>query len=142
MIKLYLSIIILFSLLIACSDDGLDSNNGGNNSNNGGIEPTFSDIYAKIIEIRCATSGCHVSTHRDLDMSTKTVAYDNLIDVQSSQSLDYIEPGEPLNSYLYIKITDDSPPAGLRMPRTGPPYLSSSEISAIRVWIENGALDN
>ena len=135
MIKIFLSSFILFLLLIACSDESTEPVIGE-------IEPTFSDIYTKVISVKCATSGCHVSTHPNLDMSTKMLAYTNLFNKPSSQSLDYIEPGEPDNSYLYIKITDDSPPAGLRMPRTGPPYLSDEVISTIREWIVAGALNN
>jgi hypothetical protein len=53
-----------------------------------------------------------------------------------------IKPGEPENSYLYLKVTG-RPPVGNPMP---PPstgiVLDGSEVDAIKNWILQGALDN
>jgi len=45
----------------------------------------------------------------------------------------------PDESLMYLKISMDSPPRGVRMPADGPPYLSDAQIAAIRRWMEEGA---
>lgn len=117
----------------SCSDKSTGSDD---------FNATYSDIYSNVISTRCATSGCHVSSHPYLDLSNKELAYTKLINKKNhSNTFDYIEPNEPDNSYLYLKIIGD-PGAGARMPKNGPPYLTEDEISTIREWIESGALNN
>lgn len=62
--------------------------------------------------------------HRDMDHGARVV------------------PGDSANSYLYQKVSMDSPPeGGARMPFGGPP-LSQSQIDLIKSWIDQGALNN
>lgn len=49
-------------------------------------------------------------------------------------------PYEPDNSFLYLKLTP-APPSGARMPFGGP-YLTEAQMTLIRNWIGEGALDN
>ena len=57
----------------------------------------------------------------------------------SSQSI--IVPGKPCKSVLYLKLTA-APPSGARMPATGPPFFTASEIQLVHDWIAEGAHDN
>ncbi len=51
-----------------------------------------------------------------------------------------IKPGEPTNSYLYLKVISSDPRrVGERMPLDEPPYLPPEKIEALRAWIARGA---
>ncbi len=95
-----------------------------------------------IFNDQCAFSGCHAgsSPQEGLNLS-QSVAYNNLVDVPSSQqsSIKRIAPGQPDNSYLVMKIEGAVGIDGDRMPADGPPYLTASQIDSIRLWISNGA---
>jgi hypothetical protein len=51
----------------------------------------------------------------------------------------FIDPGNPDNSYVYLKIASDSPPAGDRMPQMVSPW-SADRIALLQAWILDGAL--
>lgn len=104
-----------------------------------GPPATFSGIQAAVFTPTCAASGCHDGTSRP--NLSPAVAYNAIVDRQSSGSLDYIEPGDPDASYLYLKITGDSRIIGDRMPKDQAP-LSPATIDSIRAWIAAGALNN
>jgi len=65
----------------------------------------------------------------------------DLIDQPSvrNPNLILVLPGDPDNSLLYQKVSQDLPPVGFRMPLFDEP-LSDVEIDLIRRWIEQGAL--
>lgn len=50
----------------------------------------------------------------------------------------HVIPGDADNSFLYQKVAQELPPAGLRMPLLAEP-LSDVEIDLIRRWIDQGA---
>jgi hypothetical protein len=52
-----------------------------------------------------------------------------------------VVPGDPLTSFLYHKINDATPVAGLQMP-WGQPALPAATQAVIFDWITEGALDN
>lgn len=135
MIKYSAVLIIFFSILSACSEDS------GSNS----LSPEFSAIYSDVLSLRCAKGGCHDGGHPRLNMPTKELAYSNLLNLNSSQGLKYIQPGSADSSYLFLKIIlDPSGRSGARMPRDGETngYLTNNQIAAIRDWIQDGAPDN
>ena len=49
--------------------------------------------------------------------------------------------GDALNSFVYLKISQTTPPCGVRMP-FGLPPLSVANQMTIFDWIQQGALDN
>jgi hypothetical protein len=110
----------------------------------GGNEATFAAVQSQIFTPSCALSGCHNSTSQasGLDLTAGS-AYGNIVNVASSEQpgVDRIEPGEPSESYLYLKVTGDSSISGSRMP-LGRPALSGDLIDLLRDWIEDGAPDN
>jgi PKD repeat protein len=106
-----------------------------------GETATFSAVQQQIFSQSCAFSSCHggAAPAQGLDLS-EGAAYGEIVNAPSNQvpSLDLIEPSDPDNSYLYQKVTDDSPISGSRMPRGAAP-LSQQLIDLLRDWIERGA---
>ncbi len=107
----------------------------------GGSSATFSAVQSQIFTASCAFSGCHGGSSPSQGMNlSQGMAYANIVGVPSSQqpSLDRIEPNEPEESYLYLKVTNDSSISGGRMPPGGGP-LAQDLIDLLRDWIERGA---
>ena len=54
-----------------------------------------------------------------------------------------VNPGDPTTSFFYLKISENPPPVGYRMPApaTGS-VLESAEIDRVRRWILQGAPNN
>ena len=102
------------------------------------IQPIFS----------VACSGCHIGgTAGGLSLAEGS-AHGNLVNVAANNpnaGMARITPANPLASFLFQKINctnlNEIPdtPFGLRMPRSGPPYLSAQDQAAILDWIEQGA---
>ncbi len=110
----------------------------------GGNEATFTAVQNQIFTPSCALSGCHSSGSQASGLNLSAgAAYSNIVNVASNEqpSVDRIEPGEPSDSYLYLKVTGDSSIDGSRMPLGGP-ALSEDLIDLLRDWIEAGAPDN
>jgi len=72
------------------------------------------------------------------------LAWSNIVDVASAEdpNLNRVQPGDPDNSYLVLKLEGSPRILGGQMPQDGPPFLSQAEIDAIRQWILDGAQDN
>ena len=94
-------------------------------------------------------SGCHspggsaVMDHGIAMNLTAGRAYDSIVNQTSVQNPTWtiVAPGDSASSLLYLKVSSDDPPVGVRMPRFTHP-LSGSEIGLIRDWIDQGALNN
>jgi hypothetical protein len=52
-----------------------------------------------------------------------------------------VAPGDPETSYLVHKLDGRSSIVGSRMPQGGP-FLSTTEINAVRAWVTAGAPNN
>jgi len=112
------------------------------------LTPTFSSIQHNIFEAtdssgRPACTNCHNaigSRFNGVDL-TSAAAYANLVNVASREkpSLMRVTPGDPDNSYLIHKLEGGPGIVGLRMPFSGPPYLTDGQIVVIRRWIQLGA---
>lgn len=89
------------------------------------------DIFPILIS-SCAMSGCH-------DAATAQNGI-NLSSYQSIMSTADIIPGDPGNSELYEKITENDPED--RMPPPPMTALTTDQILSIRKWIEQGARNN
>src|SRR5262249_40690050 len=99
---------------------------------------TFDAIQQVVFEKNgCTQQVCHGSSAQGgLDLST-TVAYDNLLEVPSSESrFKRIEPGDKDRSYLWLKLAAKTKPgllpsgveiSGAPMPN-GLPAISDSEL--------------
>lgn len=81
----------------------------------------------------CVSASCHVFM---------TDAYDNIVDVPSSQvpSMPFIKPGSPEMSYIMHKLEGTHlgvGGSGQAMPPGGP--LKANVLDMLRVWIQEGA---
>ena len=140
--KKFLLSLTISGFLLACKhtlqQPNPTLNNGGNSNNNGNnnTDPCDPDsVYFKntilpVLVSNCTMSGCHNATsHKD---GVVLDNYENVIETGD------IEPFKPNKSDLYEAITETDPDK--RMPPSG--SLSADLIEKIRIWIEQGALDN
>ena len=102
--------------------------------------PSFAADIQPILSDRCAIPGCHiVATDANFGLVLKDVdtSYADLVNVDSKEfpGIPRVQPGNPDNSYIVIKLEDHS------MPKAGPP-LSIGTIGTIRNWITQGAAKN
>ncbi len=111
--------------LAGCSSDS-PTGGGGGVSFGGEVQPIF--------DAHCG--GCH-PPNGGLDLSPAG-SYVNLVSVMSSTYGQMrVQPGDPNNSVLYGKASGDF--ADGAMP---PADLDPSQVETIRLWIQEGALDN
>jgi hypothetical protein len=98
-----------------------------------------------ILEFNCG--GCH---NADDPQGSLTLlgdgVYERLLEPSGQLSdMNLIEPGDPTQSYLFLKLIDDDRIQGRQMPYnplTGEGSLSQAEISDIETWIINGAVED
>ncbi len=146
------SSIRLFGALLVCAacasssacDEKLSSITGPTPN----LTTTFTSFMTEIVQsgtntacINCHTPGGPAS---GLLVLTPQVAYANLVNAPSRQKPGetLVIPGDPETSYLIKKLEGRAGITGLRMPRSGPPYLTDGQIRVIRRWIENGAVND
>jgi hypothetical protein len=105
----------------------------------------FDQIQTEIFNQNCLSAGCHNGAAQagGLNLS-EGVSYDDLVDVLSENAvaadrgLLRVEPFEPDDSFLIIKLTNPALGEGTRMPQGANP-LPASDIEMIRAWIADGA---
>jgi hypothetical protein len=95
--------------------------------------PTYNQDVKPILNSKCV--GCHsqLSSYNGVVNGTARGSA-----CQGTQNSNYVVPGDPNSSLIYLKITN--PPCGSRMPPGG--SLSQSEIDTIKNWILGGAPEN
>ncbi|HVN33459.1 MAG TPA: CHRD domain-containing protein [Thermoanaerobaculaceae bacterium] len=100
---------------------------------------TLSAIQVQIFTPIC--SSCH-PPNQEMDLRSGK-AFASIVGKSSSEQplLQRVKPGDPTNSYLYMKITGASGISGARMPFGGQP-LSAAQIQLIHDWILAGAQNN
>lgn len=144
-----LAVLCVACVSAACSGGGPADDSGSGNSGGGGggiqdiaLEPTFSSIQTNLFSTVCVA--CHSGSNPPQGLSLEAdQSYGLLVDVPSSEvpTLDRVEPGDPDNSYIIHKL-EGTAAVGLRMPASGPPYLTAAQIAVIRQWISDGAIDD
>jgi hypothetical protein len=145
---LCLTMLIAATAAFAACDEKLSSIAGPTPN----LEPTFASLQREVFENpdiagRVACIGCHTNTGRvpagGLNLN-HDAAYDGLVNVASRLKPGAIRviPGDPDNSYIVHKVEGRSDIVGLRMPFSGPPFLSDGQILILKRWIELGAPRN
>lgn len=109
------------------------------------LDPTLANIQRTIFTPRCAISICHNSQYKAGTMVLEEgQAYDQLVGVEPSvftaaeAGFLRVDPGDPENSFLLVKINGPPPGEGSRMPLQGR-LLNAREEQLIRDWIAQGA---
>ena len=148
--KQYLSVAALLALTVAVA--GCDENLSTLAGPTPDLEPTFASIQRDIFEAadssgRAACTSCHNTAGSVFTGGLnllRDVAYDRLVNVASTQRPDVLRvaPGDPDASYLIHKLEGGPNIVGLRMPRSGPPHLTSGQMTILRRWIAIGAPRN
>ena len=92
----------------------------------------FENVILPLIVSSCATTDCHDVASAQGDII--------LVDYTSIIENGKIKPGDPNESKLYKKITDNDPNDIMPPPPNEP--LSQEQIQKMRIWIEQGALNN
>lgn len=124
-----------------CSDNGADPITGGDGGGGGGggnETVSFAADVQPVFTANCV--GCHGRFgNGGLDLRAGQ-AWGNLVDQASATyTQDRVVPGVPDQSLLYLKITGAAGVGGEMPPGNS---LPAGEITTIRTWIEEGALDN
>ena len=117
--------------LAACSDDSPSDPGGGDPT-----PATFTQIQNQIFTPGCTNLGCHAPSPGPMSLEVGN-AYAALVDQPSAYGMDRVEPGQPENSALYLKVIGDAS-VGSLMP-LGELPLSDDKIEMIRSWIAAGA---
>ena len=101
-----------------------------------------------IFDASCATSGCHAGATPQIGLSLESgLAYSKLVNVPAGapdcNGNPRVSPGNSANSVLYKRVSGTA--CGVRMPWSlipGSDTLTTAEQTAIRDWIDQGALNN
>ena len=112
-------------------------------TNAGGVAAfTFTEIQTQILNVSCASAGCHSGATPPAGLDLTASAFARLVNVASVEvpTLRRIVPGDPGNSYLIQKI-EGTAAVGARMPFGGP-FLDATTLSRIRAWVSAGAPNN
>ena len=135
------SILVLGLGLLAVGCGGGEDGSVGMQSDPNAI--TLQQVQSAVFTPSCALSDCHrgATAPFNLDLSSgQTLG--NVLGVASSEvpEFDRVDPRNPTDSYVYMKVTADSrilgdsmPPLGLASP------LSNQQLDLLREWIEQGA---
>jgi hypothetical protein len=126
--------------------DGGSGNDAGSNGCDGGS--SFGDVQTTVLAQCGGLFGCHTTSPYagGLDLTVPD-AYAALVNVPSTvnPAILRVEPGAPLASMLYLKLTDMQGPNGqLPMPfHEGLPWkeLPPDQIALVSCWISDGALN-
>ena len=106
---------------------------------------SYDQIQREVFDVHCLSAGCHGAASQAAGLVLDAgVSYDNLVDVAptspaaGAQGLLRVIPGDPEQSYLFVKLVNPGPALGSRMP-LGQPPLAVDQIDLVRSWILAGA---
>lgn len=145
---------LLAAALAGCAGSGDGDDSGGGNGCVPPEEPTisFATNVQPLYDASCALAGCHLGAAPAGGLTLAAgAAWAATVDVKAIQrpKLFLVEPGDPDASYLIRKIEGGPDIAGDLMPRgcpgageNGAVCLTADDITAIRQWILECALDN
>ena len=124
-------------LLAACSSgDPAGPRDGSTAGMDGSCPSTIDGLQAQVLATRCATAGCHAATTpaAGLDLASPNLGA-RLVGVPSGtcRARTLVVAGDPSTSFLYEKISTDTPQCGARMPFGA--ALDAASIDCVRAWI-------
>jgi hypothetical protein len=106
-------------------------------------DPTVQVSFSQVIRPLTARSpggclGCHGASATS---GFSLGSYEALRRGGQNSATRIVVPGKPCESVLVQKL-GLAPPFGARMPYNGPPFYSAAELTLVRDWIAEGALNN
>jgi hypothetical protein len=112
---------------------------GGSSGGTGSVTADFQSIQDNVFTPICSPCHSGASAPQGL-MLDAAHSYNLLVGVKSSEvpTLDRVQPGQPDQSYIVLKIEGAAGIVGSQMPLHETP-LPQTTINAIRQWITNGA---
>jgi methionine-rich copper-binding protein CopC len=115
------------------------SGGGGGTGSTGPFTADFQSIQDNVFTPICSPCHSGASAPEGL-MLDAAHSYNLLVGVPSTEvpTLDRVKPGDPVNSYIIIKLTNGAGIVGQQMP-LGENPLPQATIDVIRQWITNGA---
>jgi hypothetical protein len=155
--SLALPAVIVASVLIACSSS---SSSGGTPKKDAGAGdgrthdyPSFSDDVMAVVVKNCALAACHGSQQSNLNIylpGDPAVVYSEFQKTSPTTGLKFIEPGNPDQSYVMLKLDGKQGTLGSKCPSGNcgtemPPgdpdgtLIPQDERDAVRAWISAGA---
>jgi hypothetical protein len=134
-----LSLLLTAALLWAgCGGD--DSTVGPDESAVEGsrTEATLAEV-SEVFAVSCAFSGCHSGGEPAAGLSLEGDFAGRIVGVDSGQRPDFklVDPGNPDESYLLMKVRDADEIISQQMPPGNP--LPAEQVEIIRAWIASGA---
>jgi hypothetical protein len=115
------------------------SSGGEGLESTGAVAPDFNQEIREIWQFHCVAA-CHegvAGANATLDLRDGDAAA-AMVDVPSTQApdIDFIEPGSPADSYLWLKLTGTHGAEGGQMPLLADP-LPAETLQTIEVWISS-----
>ena len=109
----------------------------------GSVSCSLSNIQAELIDMRCASAGCHDAdtASASLNMLDDGGLAARLVGISSScNGLELVSADNPSSSYIVNKVSS-SPTCGSIMP-LNPPALSEEEVACMQDWVNNLAANS
>ena len=132
--------LLLVAALLWTGCGGDDSTLGPDGTDGEGTrtEATLAQVN-EVFSVSCALSGCHSGGEPKADLSLEGDFAARIIGVASGQrpDLKLVDPGNPDDSYLLIKVRGDDEIVSQQMPPGG--TLPAEQVEIIRAWIASGA---
>ena len=93
----------------------------------------------EVFAVSCTFSGCHSGGEPAAGLSLEGDFAAHIVVVASGQRPDFklVDPGNPNESYLLIKVRGDDEIVSQQMPPGAP--LAAEQVEIIRAWIASGA---
>ena len=106
------------------------------------FNPTHSEHIQPIWDANCTFSGCHTDSREAGELSLEGNALNALLITSDDKAMARIEPGEPMLSYVWLKLNDlhrdFADGRGAAMPLHASP-LFDPDLATIENWIILGA---
>jgi hypothetical protein len=107
------------------------------------FDPKLSCVQEFVLTPRCAIAGCHAAPAAAGLSLVEGRTFGETVNVLATSDPNFrrVEPGDPNDSYVVMKLAADPRIVGQRMPFGAPP-LGASEMTVVGEWIARGAMDD
>ena len=131
--------LLLTAALLWASCGGEDSTVGPDGEGEGTLTEASLAQVSEVFAVSCVTSGCHSGGEPAAGLSLEGDFAARIVGVASEQRSGFllVDPGNPDESYLLLKVRGDDEIISQRMPPGNP--LPAEQVEIIRAWIASGA---